>query len=117
MTIDTLTLFQKVCIAKKSDDDPRKLFKYELVPFPMSIFTEDGMRKSIKSVPIYEEIDLASSKHAVLDGGYLLRKVVWSNNSAATFRSMCKTYVDYMKNRFRCNITVVFDRYPDDVHY
>ena len=73
-TVDPLTLFQRVCIAKKSDEDVKELFKFELAPFLMSLFTEEGMRKGTKSAmyslftPI-EEVNLGNRKCNVIDGG------------------------------------------------
>lgn len=83
-TINPLTLFQRICITKQSDADFRNLFKYELAPFPISLFTEESMHKARKSMlyeaftPVQEPVDFGSSKCAVIDGGYLLHKVVWS---------------------------------------
>lgn len=45
--VDPLILFQRVCIANKSEDQ-KELFKFELAPFPMSLFTKEGMRKGTK---------------------------------------------------------------------
>lgn len=80
------------------------------------------MRKGKKSAlyeaftPVQEE-DLGSRKCAVIDGGYLLHKVVWCKTTSPTFESVCKTYVDYVQTHFGCNAIVVFDGYPSDVAY
>lgn len=43
-----LMLFQRMCIAKKSKDEIKDYLKYELAPFPLSLFSEAGMRKGTK---------------------------------------------------------------------
>jgi hypothetical protein len=46
---DPLTIFQRVCIKKQSDKELKGHFKYELAPFPISLFSEEGMMKETKS--------------------------------------------------------------------
>ncbi|XP_039282968.1 uncharacterized protein LOC120351076 [Nilaparvata lugens] len=48
-TVNPLTLFQRVCLLKQSDSDIQDLLTYELAPYPMSLFTEEGIRKGTKS--------------------------------------------------------------------
>jgi hypothetical protein len=54
----------------------------ELAPYPMSLFNEQGMRKGTKSTlysaftPLSSPKPIDSSTNVVLDGGYLLHKVV-----------------------------------------
>lgn len=123
ITVDPLTLFQRVCIIKQSEADLRNLFKYELAPFPMSLFTEEGMHKSTKSklydafLPIAGEVDFGARKCNVIDGGFLLHRVVWSKSSEATFQVVCQNYVDYVKRHFGSNAIVVFDGYPSGISY
>lgn len=47
--INRLLLFQRICILKTSEDDMKKYLHYELSPFPLSLFSEEGMRKGTKS--------------------------------------------------------------------
>ncbi|GBM91411.1 hypothetical protein AVEN_204281-1 [Araneus ventricosus] len=49
ITVDPLTLFHRICVAKQSDEDLKMFFTFELSPFPLSLFSEEGMRKGIKS--------------------------------------------------------------------
>ncbi|CAH2989439.1 unnamed protein product [Chilo suppressalis] len=48
--IDPLLLFQRMCITKNSETDLKIFLAYELAPFPLSLFTEEGMRKGTKSL-------------------------------------------------------------------
>lgn len=41
--VDPLTLFQRLCLAKQSEEDLMQFFPYELAPYPTSIFYEEGM--------------------------------------------------------------------------
>lgn len=121
-TVDPLTLFQRVCVVKKSDEDLKELLKFELAPFPMSLFTEEGIRKGTKSAmyslfnPI-EEVNLGNRKCNVIDGGYLLHKVVWNTTPTTTFDMLCSTYNKYVLRYFGNNVIVVFDGYPTDAGY
>jgi hypothetical protein len=47
--ISTTTLFQRITITKQSDQELEEYLTYELSPYPMSLFEEDGMRKTSKS--------------------------------------------------------------------
>lgn len=47
--IDLLLLFQRICIAKKDDQQLFDYMECELAPFPLSLFNEAGMRKTTKS--------------------------------------------------------------------
>lgn len=49
ITIDPLILFQRICVMKKSDDELELYLKYELAPYPLSLFDDVGMRKTVKS--------------------------------------------------------------------
>ncbi|GBM48194.1 hypothetical protein AVEN_212063-1, partial [Araneus ventricosus] len=49
IVVDPLVFFHRLCIAKKSDDDLKAFFKFELSPFPISLFTGESMRKGTKS--------------------------------------------------------------------
>jgi len=50
--IDPLLLFQRISFIKKSDEELKEYLKYELAPYPLSIFNELGMRKSKKIINV-----------------------------------------------------------------
>lgn len=74
-----------MCIIKQSDEELQEYLEYELAPFPMSLFSEEGMHKGTKSSlfktfsPVSHNIESSNSIN-VVDGGYLLHRVVWSKN-------------------------------------
>lgn len=118
VTVDPLTLFHRICIAKKSDEDLKNFFAFELAPFPMSLFNEAGMRKGTKS-SFYSAFDpttfdkiQGANNFVVVDGGHLLHKVVWSRN--INFKSIGEGYVKYLRSHYGENVSVVFDGYPSD---
>ena len=86
----------------------------------MAQFSDEGMRKGTKSTlysaftPVQSEVMLGSKKCTVIDGGYLLHKVVWNKTSAVNFGAVCKTYVEYVQRHFGSNAVVVFDGYSDE---
>ncbi|GBM87757.1 hypothetical protein AVEN_70016-1 [Araneus ventricosus] len=43
ITVDSLTLFHRICVAQQSDEDLEMFFTFELSPFPLSLFNEEGM--------------------------------------------------------------------------
>ena len=52
--INPLLLFQKISLNLNSKDDMKEFLEYELAPFPLSLFTENGLRKNKKS-ELYNE--------------------------------------------------------------
>lgn len=118
VAVDPLTIFQRVCIAKQSEQDLQDDFKYELAPYPMSLFNEQGMRKGTKSTlysaftPLSSPKPIDASTHVVLDGGYLLHKVVWQRKT--TVQALLVRYITYVRGHFGKNVSIVFDGYPED---
>ncbi|GBM02149.1 hypothetical protein AVEN_1094-1 [Araneus ventricosus] len=47
--INPLLIFQRMNIAKEPEKKLEKFFTYELAPFPLPLFNDDGMRKCVKS--------------------------------------------------------------------
>lgn len=83
--VDPMLLFQRIIIAKKDDEELVNYLEYELAPYPLSLFNETGMRKTKKSAlyNILEEsrdrVNFIDCRH-VIDGGYLLHRVIWHQN-------------------------------------
>ncbi|GBN09829.1 hypothetical protein AVEN_224500-1 [Araneus ventricosus] len=97
ITADPLTLFHRIYVAKQSGEDLKMFFTFELSPFLLSLFSEEGMRKGTKS-PLFSEftpikIDTVQGKNnfVVMDGGHLLHKVVWQRNM--NFGDIAKSYL------------------------
>lgn len=57
------------------------------------------------------EIPLDQNCIHVIDGGFLLHKVVWP--PIKNFDNILKSYVEFMKNHYSLNSHVVFDGYPE----
>lgn len=118
LSVDPLTLFNRMCIAKQSEEDLQDYLSYELAPFPMALFNEDGMRKGTKSLlyeafsPLPQDFQLPQRSMVVIDGGYLLHKVVW--NRSSTFEGICHDYVKYVQRHYGTNVMVIFDGYATD---
>ncbi|GBO44519.1 hypothetical protein AVEN_107529-1 [Araneus ventricosus] len=95
-------------------------FTFELSPFPLSLFNEEGMRKGSKSSLFLAftptKIDAVQGKNnfAVVDGGHLLHKVVWQWNM--NFGDIAKSYLTYLQTQYGSSVAVVFDGYPSDVN-
>lgn len=118
VTVNPLTLFHRLCILKESDEELKEFFTHELSPFPMSLFTEEGMRKSTKSsfyaafTPVSLDEIQGKATYVVVDGGHLLHKVVWPRS--ASFGTIAAKYIQYLKTHYGSNVAVVFDGYPSD---
>lgn len=100
--VDPLLLFQRISITKRFDDQLPKFMEYELAPFPLSLFDENGMRKTQKSAiykcfqPIIIEFDISDDTYYfIIDGGFLLHRVVW--NKGETFDTIFDRYVSYVR--------------------
>ncbi|GBN76958.1 hypothetical protein AVEN_194150-1 [Araneus ventricosus] len=95
-------------------------FTFELSPFPLSLFNEEGMRKGTKSSLFSAftptKIDTVQGKNnfVVVDGGHLLHKVVWQRNM--NFGDIAKSYLTYLQTHYGSNVAVVFDGYPSNVN-
>ncbi|GBM04554.1 hypothetical protein AVEN_93957-1 [Araneus ventricosus] len=95
-------------------------FTFELSPFPLSLFNEEGMRKGTKSFLFSAftptKIDAIQGKNnfVVVDGGHLLHKVVWQRNM--NFGDIAKSYLTYLQTHYESNVAVVFEGYPSDVN-
>ncbi|GBM71018.1 hypothetical protein AVEN_56658-1 [Araneus ventricosus] len=120
ITVDPLTLFHRICVAKQSDEDLKMFLTFELSLFPLSLFNEEGMRKETKSSLFSAftptKIDAVQGKNnfIVVDGGHLLHKVVWQRNM--NFEDIAKSYLTYLQTHYGSNVAVVFDGYPSDVN-
>lgn len=116
VAIDPLLLFQRISLNIKSVDDVKSFLEYELAPFPMSLFTENGMKKNVKS-ELYKEFtsikELPPSDLImhVVDGGFLLHKVVWKKGD--TIQEILKKYINYVLDNFKRNSWIIFDGYPE----
>ncbi|GBM19781.1 hypothetical protein AVEN_208654-1 [Araneus ventricosus] len=120
ITVDPLTLFHRICVVKQLDEDFKMFFTFELSPFPLSLFNEEGLRKGAKlslfSTFTPTKIDAAQGKNnfVVVDGGYLLYKVVWQQNM--NFGDIPKSYLTYLQTHYGSNVAIVCDGYPTDVN-
>ena len=98
--VDPLLLFQRFSIIKRSDDDLRECLNFELVPYPVALFDENGMRKTKKSSlfdifnPININLDFETANY-IIDGGFLLHRVIWQQNDS--FLKICNKYVSYVQ--------------------
>ncbi|CAD6231375.1 GSCOCG00012225001-RA-CDS, partial [Cotesia congregata] len=118
VVINPLLLFQRMCISRETVGDVKEYLSYELAPFPLSLFAKDGMRKGTKSslfntfTPVERSSNISTSSHFVIDGGFLLHKVIWDRNSS--FKDITTKYVKYVQEHFGLSASIVFDGYSDD---
>lgn len=59
-----LLLFQRICVLKKGDEEIQLYLKYELMPYPLSLFNEVGMRKTAKAslYPLFQPFEISLDK-------------------------------------------------------
>lgn len=114
--MDPLLLFQRISLTNKTPAEFKCYLDYELSPYPLSLFDELGMRKTTKSSlydcfePQRTELSSESLIH-VVDGGYLLHRVVWQQKE--TFENITNKYVEYVQRHYQPHSIIVFDGYPD----
>lgn len=117
VTIDPLLLFQRMCISSVNNDSLEEHLSYELTPFPLSLFTEEGMRKTAKSslydsFSTVESPEMSLSDHLyVIDGGFLLHKVV--RRGCCVVNEIFDKIKKYINNYYKSRVHIVFDGYPD----
>lgn len=113
VSVDSLILFQRLCLSKPSDADLKVFFKYD--PFSMSLFNKEGMRKGTKST-LYKafsplELNKRNERYStVIDRGFWLHKVVWAQS--ASFQTIAETYSSFVKRHYGPETVVVFYWYP-----
>ncbi|XP_043285283.1 uncharacterized protein [Venturia canescens] len=116
VTIDPSLLFQRICVLQKTESELKSYFNHELVPYPLSLFDDNGMRKTPKSklynffTPVEPQVKAPNNAY-VIDGGFLLHKIVWQ--STEIFKDILDRYVNYLVNNYSPNCIVVFDGYPE----
>jgi len=119
VTVNTVTLFNRIICVVQTSHERSELFKYELAPKPLSLFDDISMRKSNKAElsKVFEKkvsplSQLPSERLTfVIDGGFLLHRVLWDIPS--TYSDICKMYVAHVVNKYSTHArpTVVFDGY------
>ena len=82
--VDPLLLFQQFSIIKRSDDDLRECLNFELVPYSVALFDENGMRKKEIILirffnPMNINLDFETANY-IIDGEFLLHREVWQEN-------------------------------------
>lgn len=122
LAIDPALLFHRICVWKRNDDDMQRYLEHELAPYPLPIFDVNGMRKNKKSeffncfTPETKPPTFKGSIF-IIDGGFLLHRVVWSRNS--TYGKVGDQYVDYIKRNYAKNgntCMIYFDGYPEGIN-
>lgn len=77
------------------------------------------MRKTQKSA-LYElfeplsSIPVLNNKVHVIDGGFLLHRVVWNKDS--TFKQIIQQYITYLLQHYPGNTWIIFDGYADEMN-
>ncbi|GBM55534.1 hypothetical protein AVEN_16349-1 [Araneus ventricosus] len=95
VSINPTTLFQIIYITKQSDE-LEDVLTFDLCPFPLPLFDEAVMRKGTKSSlykafkPYTRDFNAEGGVY-IIDGGYLLHRVIWKRSS--TFSLICDNYV------------------------
>ncbi|CAH0757850.1 unnamed protein product [Diatraea saccharalis] len=114
VAIDSDLIMRRILFSKQSQQELQTCFEFELTPYPLSLFDASGMRKTKKSslydlFESFQSIPNTNDKCYVIDGGYLLHKVIWQKGMS--FRSICDRYVHYVTKTFGITSIVVFDGY------
>ena len=97
-------------------DNLMQYFKYELTPEPTSQCKDQMMRKNNKASllpylvqPTYQHYDKddESFLNIVIDGGYLLKKMVWPKDG--TYNNVLQRYLPYVSKKYgHCTKKEVF---------
>ena len=105
-SIDPCLLFQRLLVvANTSSFDVNELSKYELPAYPTSIFENTAMLREADKPPLAKIISSfvveniqsfvhSTTHHFVLDGGSLMYRVPWRNNS--TYLEIADAYANFV---------------------
>ena len=118
VNIDPTRLFTRLIVLLERCSDLTPYFQYELTPIPTSLFADNMMRKPNKAsliqslfgkdYQLIDQSDIITTNVNVVDGGALLRKIVWKQG--ATFKDVVDSYRKCVKSNYG-QATVVFDGY------
>lgn len=112
--IKPLLIFQRICLNVTATRNMEEFLRYELAPFPLSIFDESGLRKTNKSAFI-DNFKTIENPHCdsdyvnVVDGGFFIHQISWSSNEST--ESILKKYIHFAKKNCKPNSIFVFDGY------
>ena len=83
-------------LCRELSDDISEYFKFEIAPYPMSLSTNTGMKKTtISTLYEFKSIDnnlLNKTDIYIIDGEYLLHKVKWNLKkkcSTGNYKELC----------------------------
>ncbi|CAG9769757.1 unnamed protein product [Ceutorhynchus assimilis] len=115
-----MQLFNRIICSNKTPEEIKHCFKYELSPYPLSLFKDGNLRKGTKS-QLLQELDKIykpeSMPHSdtvyVIDGGFLLHKVSWQK--PASYNDIFLQYVNYVIHNYNKDCVIVFDGYTKEV--
>ena len=118
LEIDPRQLFQRLVVAGTGTVDTQSLFTYELSSYPTALFdTSLLMRlpdKASLQTGLVKKVPLCVVSHCpdgvvhVLDGGALLQRLPWPNQT--TYANLSSLYVQYVHRHYN-HAVVVFDGY------
>lgn len=117
IVVDPLLLFQRISLNVEKKEDMKYYLRYELAPYPLSIFDDAGMRKAQKNnfsdnFDRTEEIPSAGNAFNVIDDNFLLYRIQWHQNEST--RKILDLYVNYVKGNFSLDSYIVFDALPNE---
>ena len=117
--VDRTILFMRcMAITKRMEiESPAPFFKHEMTNYPVSMFKDYFMRHAEKSelanILIEKKPNFVNEADSelitIVDGGWLLNKVMWSKNT--TFEQVADQYKKYVYNHFGIASIVIFDGY------
>ncbi|KAG1680909.1 hypothetical protein GQR58_012092 [Nymphon striatum] len=116
VTINPAVLFSRITCILRDSSEMEVYLSYKLALQPPSLFLNGLMRKSPKSAlgqlfrpkaPL--ESCFPDDVMYIVDGGYLLRVVIWPANP--TYSQVCDSYVSYTERLYGNEAIVVFGGY------
>lgn len=121
IAVDSFLLIQRISVFFHGNvEETRNALKYELSPYPLSLFDEQGlMRKTAKSElynifqPFLQSLSIITGSIFVIDGGWLLHSVVWPHGKK--YSDICNIYYSYIIKHFGSKVTVIFDGYSREI--
>ena len=82
--------------------------------WPEAIFDKGSFRKTDKAklYDCFASVEEPRRERLyIIDGGYLLHKVVWPKDANTTFSDVFDAYITFITSHFKGNVTVIFDGY------
>lgn len=126
--IDPTFLFKEISDCLKTDEIKREALKYELSPYPLTLFLKNGFMRQPDDKIFYSAVkrvtdvtkEFFKTLTLIVDGDFLVTNAVSSWPHGKTYGDICELYLEYLRQKYQDQfhakeLYVVFENYNNDI--